>query len=105
MKTETYQNKKITSAGDSNSKTDGMNMGKSNTYQRPIIIVAGSLLVLLVWIAVTGKSVGQPFKSSVNEIAEGAGALADYQVDTANLAVTKDIFGLDAASKSDKGEI
>mmetsp|Transcript_28085 Transcript_28085/g.30273 ORF Transcript_28085/g.30273 Transcript_28085/m.30273 type:complete len:124 (+) Transcript_28085:57-428(+) len=96
MNTETYQNKKITTAGDSNSKTGELNVGKSNTYQRPIFIIAGSLLALLVWIAVLGKSVGQDFKSSAQEITEGTSALVDYQVDSANLALTKDIFDLDA---------
>jgi len=103
MNTETYQNKKITTAGDSNSKTGELNVGKSNTYQRPIFIIAGSLLALLVWIAVLGKSVGQDFKSSVHEIAKGAVVLADYQADSANLALTKDIFGLGAFSECDEG--
>ena len=85
--------------------TDDIIIGKSNTYQRSFLIVAGSLLALLVCVAVAGKIGGQPFKSSAHEIAEGAVALADYQVDSANLRLTKDIFGLDAGSQNDKGEI
>mmetsp|Transcript_5208 Transcript_5208/g.5785 ORF Transcript_5208/g.5785 Transcript_5208/m.5785 type:complete len:160 (+) Transcript_5208:84-563(+) len=102
MNAETYQNKKITRAEDSNSKTNGINMGKSNTYQRPLLIVASSLLVLLVLIAVAGKSADQHFKSSAQEIAKGAGALADYQVDTANSALEMDIFGMSANSGNEK---
>ena len=82
--------KNFTPAEDSTT-THEVIIGKSNTYQHPLLIVAGSLLVLLVWIAVTGKSGGQHFKSSVQEIPEGGGALADYQADTANFSLAKDI--------------
>ena len=68
-----------------------------------MLIVIGSLLALLVWIAATGTSGGQHLQSSAHEIAEGAVALAGYQVDSANLALTEDIFGLGAAKK-DKGK-
>merc|ERR1719491_1257632 len=80
-----------------------MIIGKSNTYQRTFLIVAGSLLALLVLIAVAGTSGGQHLKSSRHEIADSAVALADYQLDSANLALTKDIFGLGAVSEKDKG--
>ena len=50
------------------------------------MIVAGSLLALLVWTNVTDKTGSQYLKSSVHENAEGAGAHAEYQVDTAKLA-------------------
>jgi len=66
------------------------------------LIVAGSLLALLVLIAVTGTSGGQQLQSSAHEIAESAEALTDYQVDNANLALTKDIFGY-ATSENDGG--
>jgi len=41
---------------------------------------------------------------SVYEITEGAVALTDFQDDSANLALTKDIFGLGAVSENDEGE-
>mmetsp|Transcript_32015 Transcript_32015/g.35633 ORF Transcript_32015/g.35633 Transcript_32015/m.35633 type:complete len:137 (+) Transcript_32015:86-496(+) len=103
MNAETYQNKKITRAEDSNSKTNGINMGKSNTYQRPLLIVASSLLVLLVLIAVAGKSADQHFKSSAQEIIKGASALADNQVDTANSELNKAIFTMGASSENEEG--
>mmetsp|Transcript_22313 Transcript_22313/g.25575 ORF Transcript_22313/g.25575 Transcript_22313/m.25575 type:complete len:127 (-) Transcript_22313:136-516(-) len=82
---------------------DDMVIGKSNTYQRSFLIVAGSLLALLVWAAVAGKSDGQPLKSSAHEIAKDAVALADYQGDSANLALTKDIFDFGAVSQNNEG--
>jgi len=91
MPNENTSLKNVTPAGDSNT-THEMVIGKSNTYQRTFLIVAGSLLALLVLIAVAGNNDGPYFKSSAQESAEGAGALADYQVETANLALTKDIF-------------
>merc|ERR1712238_184429 len=66
---------------------------KINTYQRTFLIVAGSLLALLVLIAIADTSGGQHLQSSPHAIAKGAVVLADYQVDSANLAaLTKDIF-------------
>merc|ERR1719491_211256 len=76
--------------------------GKTNTSQRTLLIVAGSLLALLVLVAVAGTSGGQHLQSSTHEIATGAVALADYQVDSANLALTKDIFGVGAVSENDE---
>merc|ERR1712238_576940 len=99
MSTEHTSLKNTTPAGDSNT-TNEMVIGKSNTYQRPLLIVAGSLLALLVLIAVAGTSGGQHLKSSEAEISQGgAGALAEYQVDAANLALTKEIFGMGAVSE------
>ena len=95
MPTENTSLKNTTPAGDFNTTND-MVIGKINTYQRTFIIVAGSLLALLVLITVAGTSGGHRLNSSTHEIAEGVGALADYQVDTVNLALTKDIFGLGA---------
>mmetsp|Transcript_40521 Transcript_40521/g.45660 ORF Transcript_40521/g.45660 Transcript_40521/m.45660 type:complete len:158 (-) Transcript_40521:353-826(-) len=92
MPTEHTYLKNGSQAGDSNQTDEPVVIGKSNTYQRLILIVTGSFLALLVWIAVTSKNGGHYFKSSAQEIAKGAGALADYQVETANLALTKDIF-------------
>mmetsp|Transcript_22314 Transcript_22314/g.25577 ORF Transcript_22314/g.25577 Transcript_22314/m.25577 type:complete len:127 (-) Transcript_22314:136-516(-) len=82
---------------------DDMVIGKSNTYQRSFLIVAGSLLVLFVWVAVAGKSGGQPLKSSTHDNAKGAVALVDYQEDSANLALTKDIFDFGAVSQNNEG--
>jgi len=96
MPTENTSLKKTAPAGDSTT-TNEMVIGKINTYQRTFLIVGGSLLALLVWIAVAGTSGGQHLQSSAHETAEGAVALADYQVDTAN-----DIFGLGALSGNDK---
>ena len=70
--------------------------GKINTYQHTFLIVAGSLLAFLVLIAITGTRGGQHLSASTYEIAEGAVALVDYQVDSATLALTKDIFGFSA---------
>ena len=78
---------------------------QGNTYQRPVLIVAGSLLTLLVWIAMAGKSAGPHFQSSAHEMADGVVAVADYQVDSTNLALTKDIFGLGVVSENDNGKI
>merc|ERR1712161_12872 len=95
--------KNTTPTGDSNT-INRMVIGKSNTYQRSYLIVASSLLALLVLIAVAGTSGGQHLQSSVPEIAKGAVALADYQVDSTNLALTKDIFGAGAVSENDEGD-
>ena len=104
MSTENTSLKNTTPAGDSNTSTE-MVIGKINTYQRTFLIVAGSLLAVLVWIAVAGTGGSQYLQSSAHEITKGAVALADYQVDSANLALTKDIFGLGAVSENDEGKI
>merc|ERR1719491_1170666 len=80
-----------------------MVIGKINTYQRTFLIVAGSLLALLVLVAVAGTGGGQHLQSSSHEITESAVALADNQVDSANLALTKDIFGVNAGSENNEG--
>jgi len=102
MPTENTSLKNITPAGDCNS-TAGTVVGKSNTYQRPFLIVANSLLVVLVLIAVAGKSGGQHLKSSAYEFAEGTSALTDYHVDSTNLATIDNIFGFGAVSENDEG--
>jgi len=102
MSTEHTFLKNTTLAGDSNT-TNEMVIGKINTYQRTFLIVAGSLLALLVLIAVAGTSGGQHLQSSAHEITQGAVALEDYQVDSANIALTKDIFGLGDISKNEVG--
>ena len=94
MPTEDTSLKNTTPAGDSN--TTNEMVGKINTYARTFLIVAGSLLILLVLIAVQGTSGGQHLQSSAHEITEGTVALAEYQVNSANLAHTKDIFGVGA---------
>jgi len=91
MSTEHTFLKNTTLAGDSNT-TNEMVIGKINTYQRTFLIVAGSLLALLVLIAVADTSGGQHLQSSTHEIAEGTVALADYQADFANSAHILDIF-------------
>jgi len=91
MPTENTSLKNTTPAGDSNTSTE-MVIGKINTYQRTFLIVAGSILALLVAIAVASTSGGHHLQSSTHGNVEGAVALADYQVDSANLALTKDIF-------------
>ena len=98
MSTENTSLKNTTPAGDSNTPNE-MVIGKINTYQRTFLILAGSLLALLVLIAVVGTSGGQHLQSSAHEIAASAVALADYQVDSANLALTKDNFGFGAVSE------
>ena len=69
MNTETYQDKETTPTGDSNA-TNEMVIGKNNTYRRTFLIVAGSLLALLVLVAVEGKSGGQHLQPSAHVIAE-----------------------------------
>jgi len=103
MPTENTSLKNTTPAGDSNT-TNEMVFGKINTYQRTFLIVAGSLFALLVLIAVAGTSGGQHLQSSINGIAVGAGVLTDYQVDSVNLALTKNIVGLGAVPESIKGD-
>eukprot|EP00751_Fragilariopsis_kerguelensis_P005476 CAMPEP_0170805082 /NCGR_PEP_ID=MMETSP0733-20121128/31166_1 /TAXON_ID=186038 /ORGANISM="Fragilariopsis kerguelensis, Strain L26-C5" /LENGTH=162 /DNA_ID=CAMNT_0011159411 /DNA_START=2051 /DNA_END=2539 /DNA_ORIENTATION=+ len=81
MPTENTSLKNTTPAGDSNT-TDDMVVLKNNIYQRTFLIVAGSLLALLVVIAVTGTTSGQHLQSSAHEIAEDVILLADNQVDS-----------------------
>ena len=100
MPTENTSLKNTTPAGDSNT-TNEMVIGKINTYQRTFLILAGSLLALLVLIAGVGTSGGQHLQSSTHKITNGAVALADYKVDSANLALTKDIFGFGAAENGE----
>jgi len=102
MHTENTSLKNIAPAGDSIT-TNEMVIGKSNTYQRTFLIVTGSLLALLVLIAVAGTSGEQHLQSSTHEIVEGGVVLADYQVDSANLVLTQEIFGGSAVSENDRG--
>jgi len=102
MSNENTSLKNVTQSGDSNT-TDSTVIGKSKIYQRPLLIVAGSLLVLLVWVAGVGQSGGQHLTSSVHEIAKVAVTLVDYEEDSTNLALTKDIFGLNSVSENDEG--
>jgi len=86
--TNNYKTIEASSAEDSNSKSKEMDTGKRSIYQRSFFIVAGSLLALLVFVAVAGHS---------------GGGHVDYQVDSANLVFTKDIFGLSAAENDEGG--
>jgi len=101
MPTENTSLKNTTPAGVSTTTIE-MAIGKINKYQRSFLIVAGSLLALLVLIAVAGTSGGQHLQSSAHEMADGAVVLADYQVDSTNLALTKDIFGLGTVSENEE---
>ena len=101
MPTENTSMKTTTLDGDSNT-TNEIVVGKINTYQCTFLIVAGSLLALRIRIAFAGTS---DLHSPTNEITKVALALADYQVDSANLALTKDIFDLDTVFDNDKGKI
>ena len=95
MLTENTSLKNITPTGVSNT-THEMVIGKSNTYQRNFLIaVAGSLLALLLLIAVACKTAGYSLVYT--------GGLDGS--DTANLALTNDIFGSGAVSKNDEGKI
>ena len=58
MSTENTSLKNTTPGGDSTTFNE-LVIGKINTYQRPLMIVAGSLLALLVLVALAGKSGGQ----------------------------------------------
>ena len=71
MHTEITSLKNTTPAGNSNT-TNEIVIGKRNTYQRTFLIVAGSLLALLLLIAVSGTGGGQHLQSSTNDIAKGA---------------------------------
>ena len=95
MSTENTSLKNTTPGGDSTTFNE-LVIGKINTYQRPLMIVAGSLLALLVLIAVQDTNGGQHLQASAHEITKGTVALAEYQVDSTNLAHTNDIFGLGA---------
>ena len=103
MPTENTSLKNTTPAGDSNT-TNAMVIGKISPYQRTFLIVAGSLLALLVLVAVAGTGGGQHLQSSANEIAKDAVTVTDYPADSANLALTKDIFGFGDVSENEEGE-
>merc|ERR1712194_276536 len=94
---------KITTPDGNSTTTSEMVIGKSNTYQRTFLIVTGSLLALLVLIVVAGTSGGQHLQSSTHEMPDGAVALEAYKVDSTNLALTKDIFGLGDISENEEG--
>eukprot|EP00751_Fragilariopsis_kerguelensis_P014077 CAMPEP_0170777590 /NCGR_PEP_ID=MMETSP0733-20121128/11872_1 /TAXON_ID=186038 /ORGANISM="Fragilariopsis kerguelensis, Strain L26-C5" /LENGTH=185 /DNA_ID=CAMNT_0011120823 /DNA_START=68 /DNA_END=626 /DNA_ORIENTATION=- len=102
MTTESYQNTKSADTGDSTSKNDEVVIDNGNANKRSFLIIAGSLLALLV-LVVAGQNVGQDLSSSANDIAKGASALADYQVDIGNSALTNDIFGMGAVSENEVG--
>ena len=97
MPTENTSLKNTTPAGDNNT-TNEMVIGKINTYQRTFLIVAGSSLALLVWVAYADTSGSQHLQSSAH-------VLSDYEVDSANLAHTKDIFGVDNVAENNEGKI
>ena len=104
MTTESYQNTKSADTGDSRSKNDEFIIDNGKANERSIFIIVGSLLAFLL-LVVAGQNVGQDLSSSANEIAKGASALADYQVDTANSAFTINIFGMGAVSENEEGKI
>eukprot|EP00751_Fragilariopsis_kerguelensis_P013287 CAMPEP_0170777208 /NCGR_PEP_ID=MMETSP0733-20121128/11642_1 /TAXON_ID=186038 /ORGANISM="Fragilariopsis kerguelensis, Strain L26-C5" /LENGTH=121 /DNA_ID=CAMNT_0011120363 /DNA_START=56 /DNA_END=421 /DNA_ORIENTATION=+ len=98
MFTENTHLKNVTPVGNSNT-SDDMDMGKGNTYQHPLLIVAGISLATIVFTAVACKTAGYSLVYT-GGFAESAGGLTSNQVDTANLALTKDVFGL-----GDKSEV
>jgi len=104
MPTENTSLKNTTPAGDS-STTNEMVIGKVNTYQRTFLIVAGSLLALLVVIAVSGKSGGQYLQSSAQEKSPLTHDI--FGVDTEKFAPPtspyyKDIVGMDVGSDNEE---
>merc|ERR1712238_230620 len=101
MPTENTSLKITAPAGDSYT-TYKMVIWKINAYQRTLLIVAGSLLALLVLIAVAGPKGGHHLQSSANDIAKDAVTLVDFSADSTNLALTKDIFGLGAVAENDE---
>eukprot|EP00751_Fragilariopsis_kerguelensis_P014387 CAMPEP_0170776720 /NCGR_PEP_ID=MMETSP0733-20121128/11339_1 /TAXON_ID=186038 /ORGANISM="Fragilariopsis kerguelensis, Strain L26-C5" /LENGTH=178 /DNA_ID=CAMNT_0011119757 /DNA_START=89 /DNA_END=626 /DNA_ORIENTATION=+ len=102
MTTESYQNTKSADTGDSTSKNDEVVIDNGNVNKRTFLITAGSLLALLL-LVVAGQNVGQDLSPAATEITRGASALSDYQVDTANSALTYNIFGMGAVSKNEEG--
>ena len=82
--------KNTTPAGDSNTLNEVV-IGKINTYQRQFLIVAGSLLVYSALIAVASKTAGYSLVYT--------GGLDGS--DTANLALTRDIFDFGAAENDE----
>ena len=110
MNSDTYQNKKGVTAGESNSKSEEMDTVKiSIVYQHSFLIVAGSLLTLLVLVTIAGHSGGDggsQYLTSTAEVTKGsAGALSGYQVDTTNSALANDIFGFGVVSENNEGKI
>jgi len=101
MFTEITQLKNDTPAGDSNTTAE-MVVEKSNTYQRQLLIVAGSSLATLVLTAVTCKTAGYSLVYT-GDFAKSRGALVDYQVNTANSVLAKDDFGMSAVSENVEG--
>jgi len=102
MPTENTSLKNITPAGDSNT-TNEMVIGKSNTYQRTFLIVACSLLACNVLIVIAGKAAGYSIVYTGGFV-ESAGAFAEYQVDIANTALSKDMFGVGAVFETDESK-
>jgi len=104
MNSDTYQHKKESIAGDSHSTGQEMETGKDISkvsHKNTLLIMAGSLFTLLVWIAMTGHSGGaggnQYVTAVVNEMTQEAdGALAaESQGEAVKSGVlAKDIFGL-----------
>jgi len=91
MLTENTSLKNITPTGDYNT-THEMVIGKSNTYQRQFLIAVAGSFALLVLFAVACKTAGYSLVYT--------GGLDGS--DTANLALTRDIFDFGAA-ENDEG--
>jgi len=105
MNSDTYQHKKESITGDSHSAGQEMETGKdiSKVFHKhtTLLIMAGSLLTVLVWIAMTGHSGGAGGEQYVTATAddmnqEAGGALAaEYEGETVKSEVlAKDIFSL-----------
>jgi len=105
MNSDTYQHKQVT--GDSHSTGEEIKTGKDNinvSHKRTFLMMAGSLLALLFWIAMAGHSGGagggQYVTASADDMTqEGGGALAaEFQGETGKSGVLdEDIFGLGRA--------
>mmetsp|Transcript_54694 Transcript_54694/g.61939 ORF Transcript_54694/g.61939 Transcript_54694/m.61939 type:complete len:311 (+) Transcript_54694:183-1115(+) len=103
MNSDTYQHKQVN--GGSHSAGEEMETGKDSSnvsHKRTFLMMAGSLLALLFWIAMAGHSGGGAgggqyvTASADDKTQEGGGALAaEYQGESAKSGVfTKDIFSL-----------
>jgi len=97
MTTESYQNQKITKAGDYNPKNDEMNMWKCIIINQRDIIVFSSILL---FIAVVGKTAGYSVVHT-DSLAVGVVALEDHQEDGTDSALAKGIFGMGDISDND----
>jgi len=91
--------KKITAAVHFDSKSDKTDNQDSSTNQYHFFIVTGSFLALLALIVVAANRVPSYYETVGGA---GAGALVDYQVNTANSVLAMDIFGISASYDNER---